>query len=388
MAHLDTLANAATITSEHTWTSTKGEKTFRLTHADPTCARLAEGTVVETTVGVTEWPCATCIAVDEPRLDGPAREEGPSDIYGAAGPGTGHSEVRPPTEKALALLTALVRGTAFAALTALWNEPTLLVSGDLLGASRARQIGSVSPLDPADPASFAAAVEAFVPGEVASLVGTPPSAVRCSQALDDFKAGDVRPLWRPIVASNFQTAASAPQTTPATPQAGVRANRYAGTCAACGGDVAEAEGRLSKSEAGAWIVLHLEGQCDEAGAEPRPWLERGSVHVIDDAFVRVHIGQQSGFPYAVQVEVIEPAEWRDEADGTRTLVRPGVIKWHRTPGLTKRLAADTIATPEQAAAFGELVGRCCFCSTPIDTPESTTAGYGPKCAAKYGLPWG
>ena len=33
-------------------------------------------------------------------------------------------------------------------------------------------------------------------------------------------------------------------------------------------------------------------------------------------------------------------------------------------------------------------GTCCFCMADLSTPESVTAGYGPQCAAKLGLPWG
>jgi len=32
--------------------------------------------------------------------------------------------------------------------------------------------------------------------------------------------------------------------------------------------------------------------------------------------------------------------------------------------------------------------RCMFCSKELLKKESTTAGYGPTCADKYGLPWG
>lgn len=113
-------------------------------------------------------------------------------------------------------------------------------------------------------------------------------------------------------------------------------------------------------------------------------LQRGAVHVIGGEYIRVHIGQQSGRPYAVKAIITGHAS-RDE-DGT--LVSPGSVEWDRVPGLIFKLRPETMASAEEAAAFGELVGRCCFCSTPIDTPESTAAGYGPVCAGKYGLPWG
>lgn len=317
------------------------------------------------------------------KLQGPSQAVDPAlcsidaPDHGTGSGGHASASVAPPSEKALGLLTALVRGASFAALTELWLHPELATDPAVQTA-----------LDHSDPATFAAAVEAFVPVEVARLSGSPASAIRVSKALDDFKRGDTRPLFRPIVASNFQVAASAPQSPSATPAAAVRANRYAGACASCGGDVGEGEGRLSKSAAGAWIVLHLDGDCVDPTDTAKAWLAKGTVHVVDGAFVRVHIGQTSGFPYAVQARVLVPATWRTEADGTRRLVKAGVVEWERIPGLLKRLSAATVATPAEAAAFGSLAGRCCFCSTPIDTPESTLVGYGPVCAGKYGLPWG
>ena len=37
---------------------------------------------------------------------------------------------------------------------------------------------------------------------------------------------------------------------------------------------------------------------------------------------------------------------------------------------------------------GKNAGMCCFCGMALSTPESTTAGYGPHCAKRFGLPWG
>lgn len=40
-----------------------------------------------------------------------------------------------------------------------------------------------------------------------------------------------------------------------------------------------------------------------------------------------------------------------------------------------------------AAAQGFRTGNCCFCGRGIEHPNSLKHGYGPICAAKYGLPW-
>jgi len=39
-------------------------------------------------------------------------------------------------------------------------------------------------------------------------------------------------------------------------------------------------------------------------------------------------------------------------------------------------------------AFAREGSQCFICGRDLDTPESLTAGYGPTCAEKHGLPWG
>lgn len=48
-----------------------------------------------------------------------------------------------------------------------------------------------------------------------------------------------------------------------------------------------------------------------------------------------------------------------------------------------------IADPVSIAKMqGQRYGNCCFCSRELTTKASYTAGYGPVCAEKFGLPWG
>ena len=63
-----------------------------------------------------------------------------------------------------------------------------------------------------------------------------------------------------------------------------------------------------------------------------------------------------------------------------------------TPEL-KNLIARTLKkfseNPKSAAmSYGHLSSNCCFCNKKLDTKESVSAGYGPVCADKWGLPWG
>jgi hypothetical protein len=143
---------------------------------------------------------------------------------------------------------------------------------------------------------------------------------------------------------------------------------------------AREEGTLTKSVASAAI--------DSLKAIPAnvvvPFeLKKGDIHVVDGKFVRVHISQGTGNPYAVVANILREATWSDGK-----VVEPGEVEWDFVSGLVTKLSEATRATAEQAKSFATLAGRCIFCSHAIDTPESTAVGYGPVCAAKNNLPWG
>lgn len=48
------------------------------------------------------------------------------------------------------------------------------------------------------------------------------------------------------------------------------------------------------------------------------------------------------------------------------------------------MALDPAGT---AAAFGRMMGWCCFCRIPLSDARSLHVGYGRICARKYNLPW-
>ena len=53
--------------------------------------------------------------------------------------------------------------------------------------------------------------------------------------------------------------------------------------------------------------------------------------------------------------------------------------------LLRRLDSD----PQQfVGEHGKRTGVCCFCAQALTDERSVAVGYGPICAAKYGLPWG
>jgi len=142
-------------------------------------------------------------------------------------------------------------------------------------------------------------------------------------------------------------------------------------------DFYERKGYLTEKQEASARKMHAKCTAKKApaatvvndGYEPA----KNDVHVIDGVYYRVHQSQSGGFLYG--------AVW----DGERFV---GPRYDPRAKNLLKRINKSTLATAEQAAAFGHANERCCFCATPIDTPESKAVGYGPKCAADRGLPWG
>lgn len=58
------------------------------------------------------------------------------------------------------------------------------------------------------------------------------------------------------------------------------------------------------------------------------------------------------------------------------------------PVLLTYLKAFAENPAAMAAQHGHLTGSCCFCSRDLTDARSVAVGYGPICAANYGLPWG
>lgn len=71
---------------------------------------------------------------------------------------------------------------------------------------------------------------------------------------------------------------------------------------------------------------------------------------------------------------------------------PNGQRWsdHQEADRFGRLFLDALEKDGKDFLFdaGRAQGVCCFCMADLSTPESITAGYGPQCAAKLGLPWG
>lgn len=58
------------------------------------------------------------------------------------------------------------------------------------------------------------------------------------------------------------------------------------------------------------------------------------------------------------------------------------------PVLQQELKRIIESPVEAFKVNGQQYSHCCFCGQELNTKESVSAGYGPICASKYGLPWG
>lgn len=63
-------------------------------------------------------------------------------------------------------------------------------------------------------------------------------------------------------------------------------------------------------------------------------------------------------------------------------------EWIYTSGSQRTAAKGRPITAEEAAAFGHATNNCVFCARGLTDGRSVEVGYGPTCAAHYGLPWG
>lgn len=127
--------------------------------------------------------------------------------------------------------------------------------------------------------------------------------------------------------------------------------------------------KLSKREASAEIERLLNTPKAAAEATPAADAPEG-IHLVDGTYYKVQVAVHgSGHKYA--------KVW-DE----------GTEHWDYAPGAIRRLSSETVVSATEAARFGQLYGRCCFCSRQLTDERSVAVGYGPDCASHHGLPWG
>jgi hypothetical protein len=117
----------------------------------------------------------------------------------------------------------------------------------------------------------------------------------------------------------------------------------------------------------------------------------------DHLALKLHIaGQDSKFAGSrIVLTRINGDEWM----GVAHITADGEFRlWRSTTGSLRSRVTDAVQVLDQAKtqdewlvaglAFAQEGSQCFICGRDLDTPESLTAGYGPICADKHGLPWG
>lgn len=120
-------------------------------------------------------------------------------------------------------------------------------------------------------------------------------------------------------------------------------------------------------------VLYLE----PIEPKPQPAPKFGQVgegyYMLDGMYVKVQQNQAGNRTYG-KVWLPGDQAWSYEAA--------------RDERVMTRLKPSHKLSAEDAHKFGDLYGRCIFCSAQLNDERSIAAGYGEVCASNHGLPWG
>jgi Family of unknown function (DUF6011) len=115
---------------------------------------------------------------------------------------------------------------------------------------------------------------------------------------------------------------------------------------------------------------------------PDPILAAQGKQVVDVEF-RVSQAPATGKnPGSLYVKRAGEYQGKIARDGTFSAARDA------HPGMVEALTAFAEDPARAALAYGQASGSCCFCARELTDPRSVTAGYGPICADRFGLPWG
>ena len=96
--------------------------------------------------------------------------------------------------------------------------------------------------------------------------------------------------------------------------------------------------------------------------------------------VNVSNGAPFGSPQNVWFGRIDPVAGAWEPSGK--------VDLNTTASVTALLTAFAANPLAVAKAYGAATKHCCFCGIELTDPRSVKMGWGPICAAKFGLAWG
>lgn len=188
--------------------------------------------------------------------------------------------------------------------------------------------------------------------------------------------------------------------------------RYTSACRNCGETIRYPEEVYWAKGYGVWHLAHGPEPAAEVVAKPLPViaLEAGAGRLYD-LFRKVEHSGKKRPRLVLRIEDPEAGKVKAYLHRAGTASKfPGVVnvkagyrwlgrihedgRWEHHAGkapptaLVEYVAAICDDPAAAIARYGALTGNCMMCGLKLDTPESTTLGYGPVCAKRWGLPHG
>lgn len=170
-------------------------------------------------------------------------------------------------------------------------------------------------------------------------------------------------------------------------------NGRAGICTSCNNTVAPNEGYWYMKPAGGFGEHHKAGACPEA--KPVVQITEGFWKYDVASYVKVYMTQNGRLGGKV---LTGKGDWVYTAGSINTLRRSEPVQITPQDMIAEvciRKYGAPLGSEElriKAAEYGTAHSACMFCARPLNDERSDPAlggaGYGPDCAAKYGLPWG
>ena len=106
----------------------------------------------------------------------------------------------------------------------------------------------------------------------------------------------------------------------------------------------------------------------------------------NDVLIKFYLsGPRSKHPDTLNITAPDFDRWYGRIFADGTYHHPHNLDADRKQeilAILKKLADDPHSF---AAAYGKLTGHCCFCNRYLSDDRSVTVGYGPVCAARFGL---
>lgn len=111
---------------------------------------------------------------------------------------------------------------------------------------------------------------------------------------------------------------------------------------------------------------------------------------LHNGYVLNRAGANAKYPGSINVTDGKPYgrnQWFGRISTQGTLTMPNYMQKHGEE-LQYELDKFQLDPAKYAECYGKATANCMFCHKELTAQQSVAVGYGPTCAANYGLPWG